>query len=110
MAMSEQSPRDALWRMTNACQVSQAIHVAASLGIADYLKDGPKSVEELAAATSSRAPSLYRLLRALASVKIFVEADGRFSLTPLAEYLRSDVPGSVRAWATMIGRPYAWST
>jgi hypothetical protein len=110
MAASEQSPRDALWRMTNAYQVSQAIHVAASLGIADHLKDGPRSVEELAAATGSRAPSLYRLLRALASVGIFVEADGRFDLTPLAEYLRSDVPGSVRAWAIMIGRPYAWST
>ena len=85
MTASEQSPRDALWRMTNAYQVSQAIHVAASLGIADHLRDGPRSVEELAAATGSRAPSLYRLLRALASVGIFTEADGRFGLTPLAE-------------------------
>jgi hypothetical protein len=110
MTASEQSPRDALWRMTNAYQVSQAIHVAASLGVADHLRDGPRSVEELAAATGSRAPSLYRLLRALASVGIFTEADGRFGLTPLAEYLRSDVPGSVRAWAMMIGRPHAWST
>jgi hypothetical protein len=110
MVASEQASRDALWRMTNAYQVSQAIHVAASLGIADHLRDGPKSVEELAAATGSHGPSLYRLLRALASVGIFVEDDRRFDLTPLAEYLRSDMPGSVRAWATMVGRPYAWST
>lgn len=110
MTVSEQAPRDALWRMVNAYQVSQAIHVAASLGIADHLKDGSRSVDELAAATGSHAPSLYRLLRALASVGIFAEAEGRFDLTPLAEYLRSDVPGSVRPWAAMIGQPYAWST
>src|SRR5215210_3929883 len=109
MTVSEQSPRDALWRMVNAYQVSQAIHIAASLGIDDHLKDGSRSVDELAAATGSHAPSLYRLLRALASVGIFAEAEGRFDLTPLAEYLRSDVPRSVRAWAVMIGRPYTWS-
>jgi hypothetical protein len=110
MAASEQSPRDALWRMANAYQVSQAIHVAASLGLADHLTEGPRTVEELADATGgSHAPSLYRLLRALASVGIFAEVDGRFGLTPLAEYLRSDAPGSVRAWAAMVGRPYAWS-
>jgi hypothetical protein len=96
--------------MTNAYQISQAIHVAATLGVADLLTDGPRSIEELASATNSHAMSLYRLLRTLASVGIFVEADGRFGLTPIAEYLRSDVPGSARAWAIMIGRPYAWST
>jgi hypothetical protein len=110
MATSEPAARYALWRMTNEYQVSQAIHVAASLGVADHLREGPKSVDELAAATRSHGPSLYRLLRALASVGIFVETEGRFALTSLAEYLRSDVPGSVQAWATMIGRPYAWST
>lgn len=78
--------------MTNAFQVSQAIYVAATLGIADLLKDGPKSIEELAETTGTHAPSLYRLLRALASVGIFIESDGRFSLTPLAEYLRTDTP------------------
>jgi hypothetical protein len=47
---------------------------------------------------------LYRLLRALASVGIFAEGESRrFSLTPLAEPLRSDVPGSKRALALMSG-------
>jgi hypothetical protein len=110
MSTGELSPRDTLWRMTNSYQVSQAINAAATLGIADLLVDGPKSTDELAKATGSHAPSLYRLLRALASVGVFAErADGSFVSTPPAEYLRSDVPGSIRAWAMFIGRPHAWS-
>src|ERR1700730_8840378 len=77
--------------------VAQAISVAAELGIADALKDAPKQVEELAAATSTHSPSLYRLLRALASVGIFAEiADRRFTLTPIATCLRTDAPDSIR--------------
>src|SRR5918995_381982 len=104
--MGELSPRDALLRMTNGYQVSQAIHVAATLGIAELLEEGSKSVDELAEATGTYAPTLYRLLRALASVGVFTEqSDGRFGLTPPAEYLRMDAPGSLRAWARLIGQP-----
>ncbi len=86
MSAGEPSPRDALLRMTNAYQVSQAIHAAATLGIADLLKDGPRSAEELAEAAGAHAPSLYRLLRALAGVGVFSEnTEGRFGLTPMAE-------------------------
>lgn len=112
MSNDEPSPRDALWRMTNAYQACQAIHVAATLGIADLLKDGPRSADELADDTGTHAPTLYRLLRALASVGVFAEGDendGRFGLTPLAEYLRTDASGSVRTWAVHIGQPYYWS-
>ena len=111
MTAGEPSPRDNLLRMTNAYEASQAIHVAATLGIADLLEDAPRSAEELAEATGTHAPALYRILRALASVGVFVEEpDGRFGLTPPAEYLRSDVPGSVRAWAMLIGRPSFWTS
>ena len=109
MTTGEESPRDVLWRMTNGYQVSQAIHVAATLEIADLLADGPRAVDDLAASTATHAPSLARLLRALAGVGIFREADGRYDLTPLAEYLRSDAHGSVRPWAMFCGRPYVWS-
>ena len=74
MRADELSPRDALLRMTNAFQVSQAIHVAATLGIADLLKDGPRGADELAEAAGAHAPTLYRLLRALAGVGVFTEA------------------------------------
>ncbi len=99
-----------LLRMTNAFQVSQAIHVAATLGIADLLEDGPRSADELAEGTGTDAPTLYRLLRALASVGVFTEIDGRFGLTPLAEYLRTDAPGSLRAWAMQVGQRYFWTS
>ena len=110
MNAGELSSRDALLRMTNAFQVSQAIHVAATLGIADLLEDGPRSADELAEATETHAPTLYRMLRALASVGVFAETDGRFSLTPLAEYLRTDSPSSLRAWAMQIGQQYFWTS
>ena len=111
MPADELSPRDTLLRMTNAYEASQAIHVAATLGIADLLEDGPRSAKDLAEATGTHAPTLYRILRALASVGVFAdEPDGRFGITPSAEYLRSDVPGSVRAWAMLVGRPTFWTS
>jgi hypothetical protein len=90
--------------MITAYWISQAIYAAARFGIADQLKDGPRSVGELAGATSTNPDALYRLLRALASVGIFAESESRhFSLTPLAEPLCSDVAGSKRALALMSG-------
>lgn len=44
-----------------------------TLGIADLLKDAPRSAGDLAGATGTHAPTLYRLLRALASVGVFAE-------------------------------------
>jgi len=108
MTADETSPRDTLLRMTNAFQVSQAIYVAATLGIADLLEDGPKSADELAKTTGTHAPTLYRLLRALASVGIFIETDGRFGMTPLAEYLSTDTPGSLRKFVMLIGQQSFW--
>jgi hypothetical protein len=74
--------------------------MAATLGLADHLQAGPKDTAELAEATGTHAPSLYRLLRALASVGLIVEdEDKRFRLTPLGATLQSNVPGSLRALA-----------
>jgi Dimerisation domain len=95
-----------LTQMLVGKSVSQAISVAAELGVADVLQDAPKHVEELAAATATHAPSLYRLLRALASVGIFVEIeDHQFGLTPLAACLRGDAPDSIRNFARWYGVP-----
>lgn len=79
---------------------SQAIAVAAKLGIADLLKEEPRTAEELANATKAHTPSLTRLLRMLTSVGVFAEdADGRFRQTPLSEFLREDNPRSARGMA-----------
>jgi Dimerisation domain len=104
MSTDEPSPRDTLLQLTNAFQASQALYVAATLGVADLLEDGPRSVDELAHDTGTHAPTLYRLLRALASVGVFAEQpDGQFGSTPLAEYLRTNAPRSLRAWVMQIG-------
>ena len=88
------SAPEGLLQMITGYWISQAIYVAAKLGIADLLKDGPKNDDELAKATGTHPRSLYRLLRALASVRVFAEAeDGRFGLTPLGECLQTGIPG-----------------
>ena len=80
---------------------SQVLYVAARLRIPDLVADGAKSSEELAQATSTHAPSLYRLLRALAYLGILQETEpGRFALTDLGAPLRSEVPDSM--WATTL--------
>ena len=91
-------PHVQLIQMGTAHWVSRILHVAAKLKLADLLAAGPQTAAELAAATGTHAPSLYRLLRALASVGVFAE-DGanRFAQTPLGEALRTGAPGSARA-------------
>jgi O-methyltransferase domain/Dimerisation domain len=99
-----------LRRAVNGYQVSQALHVAAALGIADLLADGPQSSDELAAACGAHPDSLYRLLRALASIGVLdAEPERRFALTAIGEELRSDVPGSEHAHAVFVGRDYHWN-
>jgi hypothetical protein len=89
--------------------ISQSISAAAKLGIADLLAGGPRTLEELARETDCDARTLHRVLRAIATVGVFAELpDGRIALTPLAEYLRSDVPGTMRHMAIMTGEDFMW--
>jgi hypothetical protein len=62
-------------RMTNVFQVSQAIHVAATFGIADLLEDSPRSEDDLAEILRTHGPTLDRLLRALSNVSVLTETD-----------------------------------
>jgi O-methyltransferase/methyltransferase family protein len=99
---SPSPPPVALLQMMTGYWVTQAVYVAAKLGVADLLANGPASCDDLAAATHTDAPSLHRVLRALASVGVFSQvAPGRFALTPLAALLRSGTPDSMRALAIM---------
>ncbi|WP_046869501.1 methyltransferase [Microvirga massiliensis] len=98
------APQHVILGMALGYLASRSLHVAAELGIADLLGDGPKSVEELALATGADRPALYRLLRMLAGHGVFAEdADGRIRLTPAAELLQSGVPGSLHDAVKMIG-------
>ncbi len=94
------SSASAMRRMIVGDRLTQLIGVAAQLGIADLLKHGMKNIEDLARATGTHAPALYRAMRLLASEGSFAEeGDRNFRLTPLAETLQSDVPGSLRVSA-----------
>jgi len=98
-----------LMHVVNGFQLSQAIHVAATLKIADLLADGPRGSDDLAVKTETDAGALYRLLRTLAAAGVFrEESEKRFSLTPLGEGLRSDAPAPVAPWAALIGRANYW--
>jgi hypothetical protein len=102
-------PSLALRRLVNGYQVTQAIHVAAKLGLADHLADGPRASDDLARVTDTDPSALYRLLRALASVGVVREEGAKqFALTDLGNCLRSDAPDSVAGWAAFVGEPYHW--
>jgi hypothetical protein len=103
--------------LARAQLTGQAIYIAAKLRIADHLKDGAKSVEQLAEWTETHPDSLYRLLRMLASIGIFAEIKEeddkqeqanqkirrRFELTPMASLIQSDTKNSIRNFALMFG-------
>ena len=102
-------PRANLLGLINGFQITQAIHVASTLRVADHLNDGARSAVELAALTKSHPDSLYRLLRALAAVGVFREDEGQtFALTPMADCLRTDSATPICAWAEVVGTRYFW--
>ena len=91
----------AMMRLVTAGWAARMVHTAAELGIADHVGE-PRDAASLAAATSSHALSLARLLRALAAIGVLHESDDRtYTLTPLGATLRRDVPGSMRAWVLL---------
>jgi ubiquinone/menaquinone biosynthesis C-methylase UbiE len=104
-------PPDAqLLQLLSGAFVSQAVYVAAKLGLADLLADGPQNVKYLAEKTEMDERSLYRLLRSLASVGAFTEAaGGTFANTPITETLRKDAPHSTRDLTIWFGEPDHWN-
>jgi hypothetical protein len=108
MAVWPSNPGEELIRLFRGYWVSRAIYVAAELGIADLLADGPRTVDELAATTKTHPQSLYRVLRLLAGEGVFAEGDdGRFELTPKAASLKQGA-GPARLQVLFLGRPPAW--
>jgi SAM-dependent methyltransferase len=103
--MKEENPSPPiLFQMATGHWLSQAIYVAAKLGIADLLKEGPQSCVALAVSTGSDAQMLFRLMRALSSAGIFSQLDReRFALSRLAESLQTDAPASLRSMVITIG-------
>jgi O-methyltransferase len=98
-----------LKRLIDGFKVSAAIYVFVTTGVADLLAAGTPSSDELAGKAGLDAPSLYRLLRALAAAGVVEELnEKRFRLSPVGELLRSDTPGSLAGWAELMGSPTTW--
>jgi O-methyltransferase/methyltransferase family protein len=109
-ALGAPAPVEQLNQMLTGLFLSRSILLAAELGVADALKDGPLPVAELAARTGSHPDALYRMLRALAAVGVFEQRPERcFANSELSTYLRSDVRGSLHAVARWLGDSAGWA-
>jgi SAM-dependent methyltransferase len=102
-AEPERAAATTMLRMIWGIHTSRAVYVAAKLGIADLLADGPMGSKQLAQATGTHEPSLYRVLRLLAALGVFDEVEPRsFGLTVLGDRLRSDTSAGMRSWAVFL--------
>jgi hypothetical protein len=96
-----------LARLMDGYLTTQLLYVAAKLGVADVLADGPRTGAEVAAAVGADADRLTRMLRGLVLEDVLAEdGDGRFALTAVGERLRDGVPGSLRGLAIVRGETY----
>jgi hypothetical protein len=102
MNQTDEEPSVALNRLVIGYGLSQAVYVAAKLGVPDLLAAGPRDGADLAGATNTNAQSLSRVLRLLAANGVLTEvAADRFALAPMGELLRDDTVGSQRPYAIM---------
>lgn len=102
-------PPSTLMQLITGFMPARVIYVAAHLGIADLLAGGAKTAETLAHETGTHAPSLHRLLRALASLDLLDEIEpDRFALTATGAHLQTGMPGSLRNLALMFGGEHSW--
>lgn len=96
-----------LARLMDGYLVTQLLYVAAKLGVADVLADGPRAGAEVAAAVGADADRLTRILRGLVVEGVLAQdGDGRFALTAIGERLRDGAPGSLRGQVIVRGEAY----
>lgn len=109
---NDMTPSRKLLEMISGNWVSQSVYAAAKLGIPDLLKDGSQNIDDLTQATGADAQSLYRLMRALASVGVFTEVEDKcFQVTPVGECLQTENSNSLRALTILWGEEQfqAWA-
>jgi hypothetical protein len=107
-ADTQPPPTLALMQLLFGKQLTYSLSGVARLGVADHMDGAPRPVEEIAAKTGAHAPSLYRVMRMLASFGVFREGPPRqFALTPIGELLRTGAPHSMRNTAMMFGEEFS---
>ena len=107
--MQDNAGYNEMRRLVGGYATSIAISAVTELGIPDLLAKEPKDAAGLARQVGADEAFLRRVLRYLAGEGVFVEQpDGRFALTSMSQWLRSDASGSVRARAVFIGTDASW--
>jgi hypothetical protein len=101
-------PQAVMMQLLFGKQLTYSLSGVARLGVADHMGAAARPVEEIAAKVGAHAPSLYRVMRLLASLGVFKEGPARhFALTPVGELLKTDAPGSLRYMAMMFGEEFS---
>jgi hypothetical protein len=105
------TPKEFLVNVTGQLLLARALGIVTDLGIADIVADGPKTMDELTAASGCDRDSLYRLLRMLGGHGVFAEDEqGCIALTPRAELLQADHPDSVYEMLALGWQDIHWGT
>lgn len=99
----------ALLETAQGAWVTQALYVAAKLGVADELAQGPKTADEVATKVAAHPDSVFRLMRMLTGSVFSQRTDGRFELTAMGQALRADTPNSMRSMVLFIGSSEHWA-
>jgi hypothetical protein len=103
------TPLEQIFQLLVGKHITYGLCAVATLGVADHMTDTPRPVGELARQVGAKPDFLYRVMRMLASLGVFVEAPGNsFALTPVGECLKTDAPVSIRYLAMAWGD--SWST
>jgi hypothetical protein len=88
----------------------RSLHVVAELGVADAIGDQERSVAEIAERVGADADALKRVLRLLESRGIFVLNGEIVGHSQASQFLRTDHPASLNAFARMFAQPIQWQT
>ena len=105
---TELPPPMAFMQLLFGKQLTYSLSGVARLGVADHMDGKGRAIEELAGKVGAHAPSLYRVMRLLASLGVFREGPPRhFALTPVGELLKTDAPASLRYMAMMFGEEFS---
>ena len=102
-------PYDVVFQMVIGKWISQAIGTVVEIGVPDQLAKGPRRCRDIAREAGVSEDGIYRLLRALASLGLFVEGgDRRFKLAAMGQLLRGDHPKSLAGYARFVAHDSTW--
>jgi hypothetical protein len=104
--MPQKNTFDWMRKQLNGFMRTQIIGAAATLSLADHLRDRPRTVEEIATVTGLDREITFRFLRALAAIGLVrSEDEWTFHSLPALETLHSTIPGSLRDLAMVFATP-----